>query len=390
MNPGRDAAEKIYRAIVYIEGERIPSLKAYSRTITSFVRGTELSPYYSIYKAHPDVCGSLKKAGILDVAACCDGLAADGFLIKHENGDKILYSTSHKDYLVALAEKSTADENDSFYQKISLDQKTIIDSFVEHYRKFWVGISCLDLKNYFGFKATYFSGVPNHYWFWLSIPEDSLTHLKIKARISPKDNTVCFEAAFDVGEIGKIIERIDKILESKSYEFQLKHEMIFDNQNPANESAKKIDQPLNASDQVSSSLAETDHFNLRKYCQENCDFFFNDGKTDPTDALLLAGESSPFAFTKSTIYGPFLEMKKILKDAKYFDFSIHKWKIVAWSTLHNDCCTVQDVLFIEKKAKSIWLLINVPNKIVKIFTKWGFYLDTPNGMVSSRDFLGSL
>jgi len=138
------------------------------------------------------------------------------------------------------------------------------------------------------------------------------------------------------------------------------------------------------------SLSESDHFNLRKYCLENSNFHLNNGKIDPTEALLLSGESSPFFFTRSTVYGPFLEMKNFLNGARVFDFSIRKWKMVAWSTLQNDSLSIQNVLFIGKKTKSLWLLVNVPNRTVLVFTKWGFYLDIDSDRIHSTDFLSLL
>jgi hypothetical protein len=385
---GHEATEKVYRAIVYIEKEGVSSLKPYSRTITSFVRGSELSPYFYLYRSHPDVCGSLKKAEIWDVTSCCEKLAADGFLAKHQNGDKVLYSTTSKDYLASITEPAKENSNDSFYSKITISQKKILDVFIDHFSHAWSGIVCLDFKNYYGFKAVHFLGTPNLNWFWISVPSDSDTRLHIKTRTSPRENTVAFECDFDFDKALDVLKKIDEILSRKFGEFGLSQKSVEPSKTT---SQNKQDQPERSNSQDSArAIEETNHFNLRKYCRSDCDFFINDGKVDPTEALLLAGESSPFLFTKSTIYGPFFEMKKILNNAKYFDFSIRKWKMVAWSTAPHNQQAIQEVLFIGRKTKSVWLLVDVPNREVKVFTKWGFFLETSEGRISSGNLVSLL
>jgi hypothetical protein len=381
MSPSHEDLEKVYKAVVYIEKSKILSLKAYPRTITSFLRGSELSPYFSIYQKYPDVCGSLKKCDLVQITFLCDQLANDGFFAKRRKGDKILYVTTKNDFLSKRTGAANRPSSDSFYDKISPSQKLIVDAFVEHFSKDWTGIDCLDFKSYYGFKAAHSSLVPNPNWFWLALPEGATNCLQVKVRMSPKNSVVGFNWCFNSSKTDLVLSKIDSILSCQTREFHL---------------AYSSNRPLHRS--LPTETAQTpapkksieckfDYFDMREMCRRGLDFYINNGTSDSTEALLSTGESSPFSFLETTVFAPKDEMKDLVKGAKSFDFAIRKWKLVAWSTLPGRPDAVQDVLLLGKKTKCTWFLIHLPNRSVTAFTKYGFYLNLTNRKVYSVDFM---
>jgi hypothetical protein len=382
MDPSHEDLEKVYQAIVYIEKERVLSLKAYPRTITSFLHGSELSPYFSIYQKHPDVCGSLKTYDVEHITSLCDSLAATGYLAKHRRGDKILYATTQANFLLDGKASTASPLNSFFRDRISPNQQAIVDTFVKHFSKDWSGIECLDFKSYFGFKAKYCTLNPNPNWFWLSAPEGALNCLQIKVRMSPDKVAVGFNWIFNLSKAPLIIAKLDEILSYRAREFHLRH-----HQNGPSQGVRPA-QEVQKAEHVETTKTNIDYFDLKSMCHNGLDFYINDGSADPTEALLLTGENSPFAFSQATILAPESEMKALLKGVTNFDFAIRKWKLVAWSSLASRPEAVQDVLLLGKKTKCTWILVNIPKRSVIAFTKLGFFLILEDKKVASADFVG--
>ena len=50
----------VFSAIKAIESHNNDNFKPRDKTIASFLKGAQTSPFYSYYVAHPDICGSIK------------------------------------------------------------------------------------------------------------------------------------------------------------------------------------------------------------------------------------------------------------------------------------------------------------------------------------------
>jgi hypothetical protein len=289
--------------------------------------------------------------------------------------------TTKADFFSKQPKTVAVSPKDSFYDKVSSSQRIIIDSFVKHFSENWTGIECLDYKSYFGFKVKESFISPNPNWFWLSLPAGASNCLQVKVRLSPKVDFICYSLIFNAFKIDIVLAKLDEILNSQRSEFGLV------NAKPDSVPSVLPTSTPNEPEPDHEAIAQFDVFDMRSLCHDNFDFFINDNSSDSTEALLLTGENSPFSFTEKTLFAPETEMRALLKGTQNFDFSIRKWKMVAWSTLPGRPSAVQDVLVLGKKTKCTWLLIHLPTRTVTAFTKCGFYLVTSQKKVYSSDFM---
>ncbi len=85
----------VISAISAIEKMNIPRLKPRIITLTSFIKGTQKSPYYEYYKKYTDICGQLNVSKN-DIVLSCNRLVEKNKIVETNNGGRSFYKTSSK------------------------------------------------------------------------------------------------------------------------------------------------------------------------------------------------------------------------------------------------------------------------------------------------------
>ena len=115
---------------------------------------------------------------------------------------------------------------------------------------------------------------------------------------------------------------------------------------------------------------------------------FNSGDNH-ANALLSIGEASPYYYDEKTFFAS-AGAKEIAEGKRNFDFTMRKWKLVAWSIFENNPNLIKNALILSKKSKSIWIVLNVPDRKVACVSLNPFRVSTGVESYSSNEIIAKL
>lgn len=194
----------ILKTVKTIEEYNDAKFKPRIRTMTSFLKGAEESPFYSYFTEHKDICG---KAVVSPKAVkeACLRLSNRNLIKKHiENGKTAFFETQ---------------EPESFTKQCTQEERRLIDEIEEYVKGKYTFICSADKKNRYAFydsRIECSNGIEYAYmWFTFKDME-----LIFRYKLSATDNDkVAYEGnQIAVNEFHKktIINLIDLILQRNS------------------------------------------------------------------------------------------------------------------------------------------------------------------------------
>ena len=334
------AQEKVYLAVRHIERKGKGSIFAYAKNIAAFLSGDNENPNAWFYQLDKELFGSMPKMNTVQAIIVASGLVDMGFLFKESIDGNIRYSLTGTD--------PYAEDRYSFSWNLSEQKKKTfarIKHLIDHY--FGHLVVCHEEPKFVGYKR-----LPENdyegYWFWITNSKTNPSAFSLRIRRSPEHKS--FDDAFDFNHknITDALVAIKDVVDPYGrIEIESKSEDI-------NQSLEPIS--------FNSFIAEA----------ESKDICIN-GINDPVSALLALGDSTPFYYRDDTQYAP-SSCSRLVEDKKNFDFSMAKWKLVAWTVLKDNNRKIQEALVILKKTKSIWMLVSIPNHRVICLSKAPFFI----------------
>lgn len=350
------AQQVIYKAVSAIESSFISSLKANTKTLVVFLTGKNDKPFHEFFASHKEIYGALPKANVLNVISLCGSLAEMGYLTKTSVDGNIYYATTSSDPF--------ADEELLYTDKLSAKNKKLVNSIRDFVKEFCPSIKENEQENYFGFKVepTIKYSISQN-WFWISKSNDPKM-LTFRFRSDPTKRDWANAIDFNETNVAKVIATIRICVQDYEQVLLLKLNRGAEYKDPF-----QSFEPSEPKRENPSSFAQTKEpeerptIDFGKYIGERVSkVCINDG-TNQMNALLSVGEASPFYYYEDTHYVS-EDAKRLTEGKKNFDFSMRKWKLVAWSIASDNPNLIRNALVLNKKTKSIWIVLSVGDRRV--------------------------
>ena len=333
--------ERVFLAVYYIETNGKGSVFASAKNVAALLSGDNNNPNAWFYQLDKKLFGSVPKMNVLRVIGAASGLVEDGYLRKESIGGHIRYFLTGKDpyaedrYLFSwdLTEQK---------KKVLVRVRTLIDRYFGHL------VVCHEQSKYVGYKRL--PEIDNEgNWFWISNSQNDSNAFSLKVRRSPEHKTLDAEFDFSSKNIIEVLLAIKDVVDPYNHiTIETKKEP------PSQETLKAV--------LFNSFIPEPDSKDIRI-----------NGTNDPVAALLALGDSTPFYYRDDTNYVP-SSCNRIVENKKNFDFSMAKWKLVAWTVLKDNPRKVQEALIILKKTKALWMVVSIPSRSVICLSKAPFSL----------------
>ena len=162
----------ILKAIKAIEEHNDSTFKPRIKTITSFLKGTEKSPFYSYFIEHKDICGKAIISPNL-VEKSCLRLCNRNLIMKNTEKGKVTF------YKAKTLE--------SFREQCTQEEQRIIDEIEKCIKSKYTYIHSVDKKNRYAFydsRIKYSDGI-EYAWMWFVFKDMELI---FRYKISAADN----------------------------------------------------------------------------------------------------------------------------------------------------------------------------------------------------------
>ncbi len=356
----------IYRLVKAIENYGNKALLPFASTLTAYLRGTDEVGDVAFYQKNPSLRGILPKANLFVVLKYAGELVDEGYLSKRSLGGKVCYSTTNKYFLEA---------EPTFIERLPNSKKLALLKLIKFVKSFCPSIIHKSERKFYAFalpKEIAASRYGDEWsWFWVSNSARDAGKLEFRIRRNPEAKT--YELYyFDLSNVDEIIDVVINSIEKKQFEYGLN----VNYEAKMSDTQKKV--PLKNTE-IGDDLVFND------FIDKNFEIYLNK-ETAAMDALLFLGECSPFAYTGSTKYEP-IETALLTKGKRNFDYSMSKWKLVCWTVKPGTNNLIMDALLINKKTKSLWIVLSACGKKVKCVSKRGFCLRKNGKEYSSRQLI---
>jgi len=374
----------IFSAISFIESHEEATIFPCVKEIHAFISGTNDSHFSAAFIEKPPSFGGSLQTSTIDIINDCDEMVDDGYLSKAVKDNLIIFHTTGKPFQIKEPgnEQVTFDLSGVFLQKLTNDQKNClfeIIKFVHSLDSKIIG-ECHD--DFYGFKLPKTSSsnfVFNWFWISYSLKKDGFLYLKL--REAPNAKTIANELHFAVSDvalaekmISDVVCKYESITFKKDDLLTLKHKSaVCPPKKEAKEDGEKASRTLDFNHYISETAT---------------DVFINSDDAS-LDALMAVGEASPFFYSRKTIYSPYMA-KKLIVGKKNFDFSIWKWKLVAWSYDGQSLEKIRKVLIVGKQSRTLWMVLSISDRKVVVFSKFPFSVTDKDGAHSPKELLEKL
>jgi hypothetical protein len=374
----------IFFAISFIESHEGATVFPCVKEIHAFISGTKDSYFYAAFIEKPSSFGGSPQTSTIDIINDCDEMVDDGYLSKAVKDNLIVFHTTGKPFQIKklINKQVQFDLSDVFLQKLTSDQKNClfeIIKFVQSLDSKIIG-ECHD--DFYGFKLPKTGNSSFAFnWFWISYSLKKDGFLYLKLRETPNAKTIANELHFAVSDVSVAEKMIsDVVCKYESITFK-KDDLLTSKQKAAICTSKKEAQE---GEEKTSRTLDFNH-----YISETATDVFINSDDASLDALMAVGEASPFFYSRKTIYSPYMA-KKLVVGKKNFDFSIRKWKLVAWSYNEQSLEKIRKVLIVGKRSRTLWMVLSISNRKVAIFSKFPFSVTDKDGLHSPKELLKKL
>ncbi|MBO5040784.1 MAG: hypothetical protein J6D09_06785 [Clostridia bacterium] len=162
----------IFKTIKAIEEHNDSAFKPRIKTIVSFLKGAEASPFYSYFIEHKDICGEVSASPKM-VEESCLRLCNRNLIVRHaEKGKVVFYETKPRE---------------SFLEQCTQEEQRLISEIENHLRTKNEFIHSVDKKNRYAFYDSRIKcpdGI-KYAWMWFVFKDMELI---FRYKISATDN----------------------------------------------------------------------------------------------------------------------------------------------------------------------------------------------------------
>lgn len=372
----------VYKAVMAIESFGFSRLCANPKTIVAFVTGVCAKSIRYHFATKKDVFGMLPKANELSVIVRCSELVDKGYLRKTSVNGIVYYGTTGRNPL--------RDGNLLFTDTIPQGRQKLVDSIRTFVKGYCPNIIDKEKDNYLGFRLdSPDSTVSCMNWFWIAKSED-FKNLSFHWRSRPLKQEPAQYLVFNETNVSRVIEIIQRVLLEQERVFSLSifPEKIF--VPPSRLSPLPHPKPVDSIGKSTPLPTATCKINdFRTFAGDpSFPIVVTDGD-NYLEALLSVGESSPFLYTEETYYSG-EDVRKLVEDKKNFAFSMRQWKLIAWSASPKNPNFIRNVLMINKKTKTIWMVVSTTKKKVVCISKDPFQVEDGGNVLSPEEILTRL
>ena len=359
----------VYTAIVELTKASPDGELAYNKYLLTFLRGesNKVFPWEVISKSK--VYGKFPKVNQLSLALACNRLESCKYITK------IQIDNNYK-FIVCNKPHASNTNAPSFSKSLSKYKKYLLEMFITTVLKYCPSLVENDQGSYLGIKLKGQFHKSFRNWLWINDPKlyDNYLNITIRYRPDKAGQLGTFKLSSDT--FPTIINSFFEILKKEKDNFSLVFSGPFSLPNIASYSSSK---------QQATEDRKAKIIDFSFFATDEMSVYLNNGDDCSIDVFLTTSENSPYKYTGETIISP-LSIRKLIKE-DLFDFSIKKWKLVAWSASKESSFIIQNVLLLSKKVDNLWVVLALPKRKVVLITENSFYLPYNSKNIHSSELI---